>query len=57
MHFLTKKPKKSWFFQEETKPWFFGFLGFFPAEGIASDATCMYYVKTKKPIKPKKPLV
>jgi hypothetical protein len=40
MHFLAKKPPKPWF------------LGFFPSEGIASDATWMYYVKTKKPKKP-----
>jgi hypothetical protein len=34
--------------------WLFGFWGFFSLEGIASDATWMYYVKTKKTKKPKK---
>jgi hypothetical protein len=30
MHFLAKNPKSQWF------------LGFFPSDGIASDATWMY---------------
>ncbi len=47
--------EKTCFFQEKTNA-FSGknqcFLGFFPLEGIVSDATWMYYVKTKKPKKP-----
>jgi hypothetical protein len=35
-HFLEKKTKNH------------GFFGFFPSEGIASDATWMYYVKKNK---------
>jgi hypothetical protein len=45
MHFLAKNPQNysfSW-----KNQWFFGV---FPSEGIASDATWMYYVKTKKPL-------
>jgi hypothetical protein len=59
MFFFRKKPmlfqEKTCFFQEKTNA-FSGknqcFLGFFPSEGIVSDATWMYYVKTKKPKKP-----
>jgi hypothetical protein len=50
LHFLAKNPKNHGFFRKKSM-FFFGFLGFFPSEGIASDATWMYYVKTKKPPK------
>jgi hypothetical protein len=52
MLFLAKNPKNHFF--SGRNQWFFGYFGFFPAEGIASDASWMYYVKI---IKPKKPLV
>jgi hypothetical protein len=45
MHFL-EKTHKTMVFSGESQ-WFFGF---FPSDGIASDATWMYYVKTKKPL-------